>query len=244
ALAGNQSLSNGTWTVSGSGGDIWGTADQFRYVWQSLSGSGSVVAHITAQTNTDAWAKAGVMLRASADPGSPMYAAFITPGNGITVQKRTGQGLSMSKLANPAGTVPAYLEVVVNGNAFSAYSSADGTTWSLVPGSSTTMTIGSTLLAGMAVTSHNNCCVSTATMDSVSVSPTLPPPPPPPPCPTAWTCADIGNPAPAGSQSTSGTTWTIQAGGADIWGAADAFHFLSQSLPGTGSISAHIASQT
>jgi outer membrane protein assembly factor BamB len=244
AIAGSQSLSNGTWTVSGSGGDIWGTADQFRYVWQSLSGSGSVIAHVTAQTNTDNWAKAGVMLRASTDAGSPTYAVFITPGNGISVQRRTAQGASMQKLTNPPGAVPAWLEAVFNGNAFIAYSSADGTTWSLIPGSSTTMSIGTTLLAGMAVTSHNNCCLSTATMDSVSVSPTLPPPPPPPPCPTAYSCADIGNPTPAGSQTTSGTTWTIQGGGADIWGNADSFHYISQSLAGTGSISAHIASVT
>jgi outer membrane protein assembly factor BamB len=244
AVVGNQSLSNGTWTVSGSGGDIWGTADQFRYVWQSLSGGGTVTAHITAQTNTDNWAKAGVMFRTSTDPGSPTYAIFVTPGNGITVQRRTAQGGSMQKLANPAGTVPAWLQAVFNGTSFSAYISADGTTWSLIPGSSTTMSIGTTLLAGLAVTSHNNCCLSTATMETVSTSPTLPPPPPPPPCPTAYTCADVGNPTPAGSQTVSGSTWTVQGGGADIWGNGDSFHYISQSLAGTGSISAHIGSQT
>ncbi len=243
-LAGNQSLNNGTWSVSGSGGDIWGSADQLHYVWQSLSGGGSVSAHITAQTNTDAWAKAGVMLRASTDPGSPNYAAYVTPGNGISVQLRTAQGGTTTKLANPAGTIPAYLQVAFNGNALSAYSSADGITWSLIAGSSVNANLGTTLLAGMAVTSHNNCCLSTATMDNVSVSTTLPAPPPPPPCPTTWSCADIGNPTPVGSQAFSGNTWTVQGGGADIWGNTDAFHYISQSLPGTGSISAHLASQT
>src|SRR6266566_1605692 len=36
ALAGSDSLSNGTWTISGSGTDIGGTADQFHFVWQPL----------------------------------------------------------------------------------------------------------------------------------------------------------------------------------------------------------------
>jgi len=65
-----------------------------------------------------------------------------------------------------------------------------------------------------------------------------------PACPTGWSCADLGNPSPAGSQSMSGGTWTIQAGGADIWGSSDQFHFAWQSLPGDGGISARVASQT
>jgi hypothetical protein len=66
------------------------------------------------------------------------------------------------------------------------------------------------------------------------------------PCPSTWTCADIGNPTPAGSQSFDpGTgTWTIQGGGSDITGTSDQFHFDSQSLTGDGTVSADVVSQT
>src|SRR2546421_1960242 len=67
ALVGDQSLNGGTWTVKGSGGDIWNTSDQFHFVSQSLAADGSITAHALSQMNTDSWAKAGVMLRQSTD---------------------------------------------------------------------------------------------------------------------------------------------------------------------------------
>ena len=54
--------SSGTWTESGGGGDIWGTADAFHFVAQTLSADGTVTAHVTAQQNTSPWAKAGPMI--------------------------------------------------------------------------------------------------------------------------------------------------------------------------------------
>ena len=45
-VAGSASYSNGTFTVSGSGDDVWGTADAFHYAYQSLSGDGQIVARV------------------------------------------------------------------------------------------------------------------------------------------------------------------------------------------------------
>ena len=50
------------------------------------------------------------MLRVSTDPGSPYYAAFVTPANGIAIQWRATQGGSSSQLLLP-GALPAYLMV-------------------------------------------------------------------------------------------------------------------------------------
>ena len=54
--------------------------------------------------------------------------------------------------------------------------------------------------------------------------------PPPFICPAAWTCADIGGALPPGQDSLSSGTWNEIGGGGDIWGTADAFHFVSQTL--------------
>ena len=171
APAGSQSFdpNSGTWTINAGGTDITGTSDQFHYVWQTLPGDGSVIAHVASQTNTSSGAKAGVMFRASTDPGAPNYALVVSPGQGIKVQVRKTQGGSTTKLANPTGTTPAYLKITRSGNTFTAYTSPDGVTWTLIPGSSATVNLGSALLAGLAVTSHHSGTLGTVTMDGVHV---------------------------------------------------------------------------
>ena len=110
------------------------------------------------------------MLRASTDPAAPNYAVLVSPGVGIKVQERATLGGTTAKLANPAGTAPAYLKVSRVGNTFTAYTSPDGITWTLIAGSTFTMTLGSTLLEGLAVTSHHVGALGTATMDTVTAT--------------------------------------------------------------------------
>jgi len=238
-LVGNQSVSGNTWTVQGAGSDIWAYTDQFHYVWQPLDGDGSISARVTGQSNTDPWAKAGIMLRQGTDPAAAYYAVFVTPSNGITVQARPSEGYNTTPIFIP-GAIPAYLRVARSGNTFSAYTSTDGVAWTLIPGSSTTLTLTGNLLAGLAVTAHNSGALSTVTFDSVSLAPAGTSGA----CPSGWNCADIGNPALAGSQSLSGNTWTVQGGGYDIWNAADQFHSIWQPLAGDGSLSAHVTAQS
>ncbi|MEO6887703.1 MAG: hypothetical protein ABI324_01775, partial [Ktedonobacteraceae bacterium] len=236
-LAGSQAYNGGTWTIQGAGGDIWGASDQFHFVSQSLTADGSISAHVTSQTNSDPWAKAGVMLRQSSDPGSVYYAIFVTPANGIVMQYRSAQGGNTLQSASLAGTVPAYLRVARSGNTYTAYTSSDGATWTPLAGSSITLNMSGPVLAGMAVTSHNVGVLATDTFDTVSINTGQP-------CSSGWNCADIGSPALAGGQTQNGGTWTIQASGTDIFGTADQFHFVSQSLAANGHVSARIVSQT
>ena len=84
---------NGTFTMSSSGADIWGTADQFRFAYKSLSGDGTIVARVDSIVNTNVWAKGGVMIRQSLDAGSTHAFMPITPGgsgagNGASFQRR------------------------------------------------------------------------------------------------------------------------------------------------------------
>ena len=83
AVAGSASYANGVFTVNGGGADIWGTSDQFNYVSQPLTGDGSIVARVTSQSDTDPWAKAGVMIKQSTTTGSPYALLAVTPGNGV-----------------------------------------------------------------------------------------------------------------------------------------------------------------
>ena len=60
---GSTSVLGGGFQVSASGGDIWDLADGFRFVYKPLTGDGEIVAQVDSLNPTDAWAKAGVMIR-------------------------------------------------------------------------------------------------------------------------------------------------------------------------------------
>ena len=174
-LAGSFSDSgSGTITVSGSGADIWNNADQFRYAYFTLTGDGSITAQVTTQTNTDAWAKAGVMLRDSLAAGAKQASVFITPGNGVAFQRRLATGGASTNNQTGAGTAatPIWLRLTRSGTTVSGYRSADAVTWTLVA-SDTIAFSQPTIYAGLAVTSHTNAAVSTATFTHVMATGTL-----------------------------------------------------------------------
>ncbi|NLH44031.1 MAG: hypothetical protein GX448_19515, partial [Planctomycetes bacterium] len=61
-------MPSGTIYMNGQGADIWGTSDQFRYAYKTLTGNGTIVARVHSIYNTpgnDGWSKAGVMIRQS-----------------------------------------------------------------------------------------------------------------------------------------------------------------------------------
>ena len=88
-VPGGTSYNSGTYTVNGSGTDIGGTADAFQFGSQTLTGDGEIRARVTSQTNTNAWAKAGVMIRGDSTAGSVNALVALTPGHGFTFQSRS-----------------------------------------------------------------------------------------------------------------------------------------------------------
>lgn len=178
-LPGSAFAAGGAFTVSGAGADIWGTSDAFHFVWQPLSGDGSVVARLASQSGTNAWAKAGIMIRETLSAGSSHAFMALTPANGAAFQRRqtTGSGSQHTGLAGM--TAPRWLRLVRSGTTFSGYVSPDGSAWTLV--GSATVAMGTSALAGLAVTSHDAAQLGTATFDGVSVGATGGPPPNQPP---------------------------------------------------------------
>src|SRR5205085_809326 len=60
--------------------------------------------------------------------------------------------------------------------------------------------------------------------------------------PNGWTDADIGGPGLAGSATYSAPTFTVNGGGADIWGVTDQFNYAYQSTSSDLTITALVAS--
>jgi regulation of enolase protein 1 (concanavalin A-like superfamily) len=168
AIAGNATYSSGTFTVAGAGVDIWGNADQFRFVYQPLSGDGEIVARVTAIGNTDPWAKAGVMIRESLAAGSRHAFMTLTPQNGVSFQRRLTAAGTSTHTTEPGAVAPYWVRLVRTGAIISAYKSSTGTSWTLT--GSETVSMAATVYVGLATTSHNAQALTTATFSNVAVN--------------------------------------------------------------------------
>ncbi len=180
AAAGSASydLSSGNWTVAGSGADIWYGADQFNYASTAVTGDQTIIAKITGMQNTDNWAKAGVMFRDSASPGSMFVMVAATPANGIAMQWRTatsGQcgGAGAGGIPIPSASHPVWVKLARSGTSYTGCYSTDGTHWIQVSSIAASFS-NATALAGLEVLSHSNGVLNTATFNSVSIAPTGP----------------------------------------------------------------------
>jgi beta-glucanase (GH16 family)/uncharacterized protein YjdB/chitodextrinase len=166
--AGSASHSSGTFTLIGSGADIWGTADEFRYVYQSITGNFTITARLSSITNTDPWAKAGVMAREGTAANGRHVLTAVTTTNGLAFQRRTTAGGESAHTAGPAGAAPYWVRLTRAGNVFTGFVSTNGTTWTQIGTETIAMT--SAVNVGLAVTSHNDAVLSTAVFDNVSIT--------------------------------------------------------------------------
>jgi Bacterial Ig domain len=149
-VTGNASVTAGVFTVRGSGADVWGPADAFRFVYQSLAGDGTIIARVASVQNVYAWTKAGVMIRQTTDAGSTQTSMFVTPGKGLSFQRRTAaNGTSVSTTI--AGAAPYWVRLVRAGQVITASVSPDGTSWTDV--GQDTIAISGAVWIGLAVTS-------------------------------------------------------------------------------------------
>jgi regulation of enolase protein 1 (concanavalin A-like superfamily) len=155
--------------VNGEGADIWDTSDQFNYLYQTTSGDLTITARVASQQNTNAWAKAGVMVRETTATNSAYVFMMVTPGNGVSMQYRSSTGATAATLGKTLGPVaPYWVQLVRAGNTFTGFSSADGVTWTQF--GSINVTMASNAAAGLAVTSHNTSALNTSTFDNVSIT--------------------------------------------------------------------------
>jgi len=167
----------GTYTITAAGTDIWGVADEFHYAFKTLNGVGSIQARVLSVDNTDPWAKAGIMIRESLEPGSKFAAVYITPGNGCRFQGRAetdGSAASDTSVATAeqtAITAPYWIKLERDfaGN-FRAYYSSDGASWQSMSWSPFTVAMTSNVYIGMAVTSHNTGATCEGTFSNVTVT--------------------------------------------------------------------------
>jgi regulation of enolase protein 1 (concanavalin A-like superfamily) len=162
---------NNAFSVASTGSDIWNNADQFRFVYKTLSGNGSITARVDSLTRSDGWSKAGVMIRESLDAGSKHATLVVTPDNGVSLQHRDTTG-GVSASTDVAGfQAPYWVRVTRTNNTFKVERSPDGKTWTQV-GTDQNITMVANVYIGLCVTSHNTAAYSTAEFSNVTTTAT------------------------------------------------------------------------
>ncbi len=179
---GSAAESDGTWTISADGADVWGSADEFHYAYVPLSGDGTIIAQVVDNgTGSNGWAKGGVMIRETLDADSKHALMALTggEGGGMGFQNRqeTG-GSSFSSHGDPAAAPPYWVKLTRIGNTITGYSSADGVEWVQQPdgtgGDMTTnpvdIEMAEDVYIGLFATSHASGEIRTYTFDNVRVA--------------------------------------------------------------------------
>ncbi|HVN10024.1 MAG TPA: protease pro-enzyme activation domain-containing protein, partial [Patescibacteria group bacterium] len=146
-ITGHATYANGAFTVMGAGTSLWNSADGFYFMYEPLSGDGSIVARVLSLSPSNA--TAGVLIRDSLDAGA--RSAFVAYyASKIYFNYRSSTGGATSQSSNSAtSNLPYWVKVSRSGNTLTAYASPDGVNWVLF--SSQTISMGQNVYLGLGV---------------------------------------------------------------------------------------------
>ncbi|MFD0662240.1 DUF1349 domain-containing protein [Thermocatellispora tengchongensis] len=128
--------------VLGPGGRA--VEDRFYFVHQPLDGDGVITVRVTSMSGrirrpdpvglvpgVMPWAKAGLMIKESAEQGAPYAAVMVTGAHGVRMQ----HGFTEDVAGRPGGVsaaAPRWLRLARSGDTVTGYESADGRQWTTV----------------------------------------------------------------------------------------------------------------
>jgi regulation of enolase protein 1 (concanavalin A-like superfamily) len=150
-----------------SAADVWNNSDQFRFLYRPITGDFDARVRLQSldapNSFIDPWSKAGLMLRDSLSPTAKNLFAFATPstnGTRFSYRPTASASTTIAPTIFPPTYPNTWLRLKRQANTFTAYTSPNGQTWTLL--GATTLTLNSTLYLGLAATSHNGLQTATA----------------------------------------------------------------------------------
>ena len=220
---------DGYFHIAGAGSNIWGTADSFHFVYQPI-GYGSIWADAPRGENTNPFAKVGLMIRQSLDPGSPHVIIDLRPDGSLEFMSRSTSGGTTTFINGKEG-FERYTRIGLawtRSRVIGTVCVADGPcrtvgTAEFFPSGGTAWTA----LAGAVVTSCEPSRLNHAFFTSLPTVSTVPPP---------WLSTDVGAVGQPGSAFFQSDNIAVSGAGDDIWGTSDAFHYVYQPINGDGEI--------
>jgi hypothetical protein len=220
-IPGYATESNQIFTVSGAGAKgIGAKSDQFTLAHQLLTGDGVIIARVAGLQNATPNAQVGIMLRDSLDARSTFAAFLLSNTNELMFKRRLAFGKSTTNTKTGPRTAPVWLKLERKATTITASWSNDGSTWMLYGSASVTM--GSVVYAGLAVTSYSDVAAARATFTNVQIVSAAQSGGP---LPEGWSSQDIGSPGKPGSATYTSGTFALTGGGTDIASTWDEFHY-------------------
>jgi alpha-galactosidase len=168
---GSAVFENNSFTLTGSGADIWNQSDQFAFLNIDTSNYQSLSARVNSQTNSDPWAKAGLMFRETSNANSSFVMLIISPSNGLRLQYRDGTGNYCNDVNYENYTLPIFLKLDKTDTAFVAYKSTDGSNWTTLGNYKNQQPFNKNFKLGLLVNGHSTLNIGQANFDSVTITP-------------------------------------------------------------------------
>lgn len=167
SLAGGQKVFDArAMEVYGGGADIWKSSDQFRFVWRKASGDFELTATLNALSNSQAYAKAGLMIRSSLDPDAAHFLVNVFPDGQVLIGWRSRKGGTMEQKTIKAVSFPFKLRLRRHGEFLESSYSSEGSDW-VKTRIHASDELRRPCYAGLAVLSHDNRCLTTATFTNI-----------------------------------------------------------------------------
>ena len=159
----------GVITMQGAGSDIWGTNDQFHFLYQQLEGNGEISVHMTGLTNPDPLTKTGLMMRNSLSASSQHVFMALSASNIRSLQYRANaSGSTANKSQNfNAFSSDHWIKLVRSGNVISGYFSANGSNWTFMD--EVQVSMQQNIYVGIGLNSHTASELATATFENLAV---------------------------------------------------------------------------
>ncbi len=164
-----------SYTITGSGENMWAAADAFQFVWKKVSGDVTLTADIAFANQTgDPHKKAVLMVRQTLDTDSP-YVDVALHNVGLTsLQARESKGVATHEIES-AVSGPERVSIQKRGDTFYMFVAAKAGDPLQMAGGSFKVPITGAFYVGLGVCAHNKDVSETATFSNVSL--TTPPAP-------------------------------------------------------------------
>lgn len=169
---GSTEIKNGTYTIKGSGHDIWDNADGFRFAYTKVKGDFEAVVHQVSIELLSEWAKGGVHARQSVEAEAVNAQTIVTGGGGggCQITWRAVKGGASSEFLNvapgPWKDDECWLKLTRKGDEFHGYISEDGKNWKDLK--TTTVKMDDPILVGLAVCGLGQ--MATAVYDNFTIT--------------------------------------------------------------------------
>ena len=173
----SSSYSNGVWTVTGAGTDVWNdVTDDCQFAYTQMTGDCALVARVTSSQYITNSTKAGLMIRdnLSASVSQRAWIAFV-PSTTKYLQSRTagwteswgGSGYAVRSHDWTSLGLPYWFKIERRGKQITTFSSQDGTSWMPVT-CAYYGNLPSTLYIGLFIGSGSATTTTTANFDHVA----------------------------------------------------------------------------